>query len=49
MNSTLSILDLEGALGMKYVSTLCLTLGQNIQFGIMVFLEVQEINLQDNM
>ena len=32
-----------------WLSPLCLILGKNIQFGIMVFLEVQEINLQDNM
>ena len=29
-------------------SPLCLTPGKNTQFGIMVFLEVQEINLQGN-
>ena len=32
-----------------WLSPPCLRLGKNIQFGIMVFLEVQEINLQDNM
>ena len=32
-----------------WLSPLCLILGKNIQFSIMVFLEVQEINLQDNM
>ena len=32
-----------------WLSPLCSILGKNIQFGIMVFLEVQEINLQDNM
>ena len=31
-----------------WLSPLCLILGK-IQFGIMVFLEVQEINLQGNM
>ena len=31
-----------------WMSPLCVILGK-IQFGIMVFLEVQEINLQDNM
>ena len=32
-----------------WLSPLCLILEKNIQFGILVFLEVQEINLQDNM
>ena len=32
-----------------WMSPLCVILGKNIQFGVMVFLEVQEINLQDNM
>ena len=32
-----------------WLSPLCLVLGKNIQFGIMVFLEVQKINLQGNM
>ena len=32
-----------------WLSPLCLILGKNIQFGIMVFLELQEVNLQDNM
>ena len=32
-----------------WLSPLCLILGKNIQFRIMVFLEVQEINLLDNM
>ena len=32
-----------------WLSLLCSILGKNIQFGIMVFLEVQEINLQGNM
>ena len=31
------------------LSPLCLTPGKNIRFGILVFLEVQEINLQGNM
>ena len=31
------------------VSPLRVIQGENIQFGIMVFVEVQEINLQDNM
>ena len=31
------------------LSPLCLILGKNIQFSILVFLEVQEINLQVNM
>ena len=31
-----------------WLSPLCLIPGKNIQFGIMVFLEVQEINLQGN-
>ena len=33
----------------SWPSPLCLIPGKNIQFGIMVFLEVQEINLQGNM
>ena len=33
----------------QWMSPLCVILGKNIQFGIMVFLEFQEINLQDNM
>ena len=32
-----------------WMSPVCVILGKNIQFGTMVFLEVQEINLQDNM
>ena len=32
-----------------WLSPLCLILGKNMQLGIMVFLEVQEINLQGNM
>ena len=32
-----------------WLSPLCFILGKNIQFGILVFLEVQEINLQGNM
>ena len=32
-----------------WMSPLCVILGKNIQFGIMVFLEVKEINLQDSM
>ena len=32
-----------------WFSPLCLIPGKNIQFGIMVFLEVPEINLQGNM
>ena len=32
-----------------WLSPLCLIPGKNIQSGIMVFLEVQEINLQSNM
>ena len=32
-----------------WLSPLCAILGENMQFGIMVFLEVQEINVQDNM
>ena len=32
-----------------WMSPVCVIPGKNIQFGIMVFLEVQEINLQDNM
>ena len=32
-----------------WLSPLCLIPGKNIQFGIMVFLEVQEINLLGNM
>ena len=32
-----------------WLSPLCLILGKNIQFGIMVILEVQEKNLQGNM
>ena len=34
---------------LPWLSPLCLMLAQIIQFGIMFFLEVQEINLQDNM
>ena len=33
----------------RWLSLLCLILGKNILFGMMVFLEVQEINLQSNM
>ena len=33
----------------SWLSPLCLMPGENIQFGIMVFLEVQEINLLGNM
>ena len=32
-----------------WLSPLCLIRGKNIQFGIIVFLEVQEINLQGDM
>ena len=32
-----------------WLSPLCLVLEKNIQFGSLVFLEVQEINLQGNM
>ena len=32
-----------------WLSPLCLILGKNMQFGIIDFLEVQEINLQGNM
>ena len=32
-----------------WLPPLCLILGENIKFGILVFLEVQEINLQGNM
>ena len=32
-----------------WLSPLCLITGKNMQFGIMVFLEVQEINLQGYM
>ena len=31
------------------LSLLCVILGKNIQFGIMILLEVQEINLESNM
>ena len=32
-----------------WLSPLCLIMGKDKQFGIMVFLEIQEINLQGNM
>ena len=32
-----------------WLSPLCLAVEKNIQFGILVFLEVQEINLRGNM
>ena len=32
-----------------WLSPLCLILGKNIQVGMLVFLEVQEMNLRGNM